>query len=498
MIRTKDPTKRNLSPSNDGSSEHNVKKYKQKTINKCDSIKLANKFEPLAKKMKGPKKKNEDHEEMEGLAASNSTYDPDDYFQDGVVSEDEIESAPMEEEPSTQELEYAPTPSLQQKNPNEERKSTDDQTTNTEILTTILIYPDEKDTQEFFANNTKTYRLLVKSPLGKCEIVENTRNIRKNVQVVKIKKTDQRLLNDVLQMTRLGNYDITCRLARERNQDTPQRKYRIGVIGPIGLDTPLDELKELIEEKGHQVYKVERLLRSRKFNNEPTNKIKIWFESETLPEYITLMLEKFRINPFIQRAYQCYKCQSFGHHANQCTNKTKCIVCAEEHRLADCPNKNKNDRLKCANCGEAHTANYSECSFIVKENKIQKIKAHEGLSYSEALKKIQNNPRNYNNPETTSTINLSASTSHRPREEHRNSYLQATKRTTFEETHPPTPPTPTISSKFIIFMYKIIKEMTTEKPTSEKFSSLQNLVSEFYESDLDLKELEQFMEQNES
>ena len=49
-------------------------------------------------------------------------------------------------------------------------------------------------------------------------------------------------------------------------------------------------------------------------------------------------VEEFRITPLIQ---QCFKCQGFGHKAQNCTKKQKCIVCGEAHSHKDCPNRSK-------------------------------------------------------------------------------------------------------------------------------------------------------------
>ena len=53
---------------------------------------------------------------------------------------------------------------------------------------------------------------------------------------------------------------------------------------------------------------------------------------------IIFKVEEFRITPSIQ---QCFKCQGFGHKAQNCTKKQKCVVCGEAHSHKDCPNKNK-------------------------------------------------------------------------------------------------------------------------------------------------------------
>ena len=53
---------------------------------------------------------------------------------------------------------------------------------------------------------------------------------------------------------------------------------------------------------------------------------------------IIFKVEEFRITPSIQ---QCFKCQGFGHKAQNCTKKQKCVVCGEAHSHKDCPNRNK-------------------------------------------------------------------------------------------------------------------------------------------------------------
>ena len=72
---------------------------------------------------------------------------------------------------------------------------------------------------------------------------------------------------------------------------------------------------------------------------------------------IIFKVEEFRITPSIQ---QCFKCQGFGHKAQNCTKKQKCVVCGEAHSHKDCPNKNKKTP-KCANCRGPHVANYRGC-----------------------------------------------------------------------------------------------------------------------------------------
>nr|CAI5822465.1 unnamed protein product [Callosobruchus analis]CAI5847969.1 unnamed protein product [Callosobruchus analis]CAI5848152.1 unnamed protein product [Callosobruchus analis] len=57
---------------------------------------------------------------------------------------------------------------------------------------------------------------------------------------------------------------------------------------------------------------------------------------------------------------QCRRCQRWGHATANCQRTPRCLKCAEEHWTRDCT-KPKELPAKCANCKEAHPANYSGC-----------------------------------------------------------------------------------------------------------------------------------------
>ena len=59
---------------------------------------------------------------------------------------------------------------------------------------------------------------------------------------MKIKKVDNDTLEDLLKVSSLGTWKVSCRL--------PDNQAKIiGVIGPIGLETDIDELHSEIGEK---------------------------------------------------------------------------------------------------------------------------------------------------------------------------------------------------------------------------------------------------------
>ncbi len=66
---------------------------------------------------------------------------------------------------------------------------------------------------------------------------------------------------------------------------------------------------------------------------------------------------------------QCSNCQGFSHGSRNCHFAPRCIRCGQEHKSVDCPLLDKSgvktktpiDKLKCANCGLQHVANYTKC-----------------------------------------------------------------------------------------------------------------------------------------
>ena len=84
--------------------------------------------------------------------------------------------------------------------------------------------------------------------------------------------------------------------------------------------------------------------------------------------YCTVTWEKHRN---YNKIIQCYNCQSFGHVALNCFRKSKCKNCAGEHKSKDCADTTE-DKIKCSNCGEKHTANSRLCEIYKRASGAQK------------------------------------------------------------------------------------------------------------------------------
>ena len=249
---------------------------------------------------------------------------------------------------------------------------------------TVIIQPSESSRKQFFSSSVKLYRILQNSPFQTANIITSRTNLSKGIQIVTIKNRSK--LTELLAITNLGGYEVRC------FRSTPWT-YKVGLIGPIEMDVNETEIVELLSELGYKNSKAERFVIGKGDSARITKTMKIWLNVNSLPENICLLYRRFAITPFIEKPWQCYKCQSFGHSAKNCSNRDRCVVCAGPHNIKDCEVREGNAR-KCVNCGENHTASYGGCSKIVQERKIQHVRAFQNLSYSDAAKMVKNKNSN--------------------------------------------------------------------------------------------------------
>ena len=60
------------------------------------------------------------------------------------------------------------------------------------------------------------------------------------------------------------------------------------------------------------------------------------------------------------KSIQCFRCQNFGHKAEFCNLKDRCVKCDGNHNTRACV-KAAGTPPKCTNCGGEHPANYRGC-----------------------------------------------------------------------------------------------------------------------------------------
>jgi len=207
-------------------------------------------------------------------------------------------------------------------------------------------------------------------------------NRSKKILVIKIKDITETTYRNLLKIEAIGDWKVKCR-APENND-----KCR-GLIGPIELDTKEEELMEYLKSPA-KIVKVTRLTKGK--DKTPTLSMIITFQIAKLPEHVTLFGQQFRVSMFIDKPWQCFNCQRFGHNAQDCKSKSRCVACAGPHTITNCPTKNKPtpDSAKCANCDGKHPANYGGCLHMKTAKKIENFRTRNKMSYLEAAKMVKN------------------------------------------------------------------------------------------------------------
>lgn len=69
---------------------------------------------------------------------------------------------------------------------------------------------------------------------------------------------------------------------------------------------------------------------------------------------------------------QCHRCQAFGHSSHNCHRPPKCVRCAGEHIVADCP-RPRSEPATCVNCGRSHAANNRHCKAYRREARLRNM-----------------------------------------------------------------------------------------------------------------------------
>ena len=113
---------------------------------------------------------------------------------------------------------------------------------------------------------------------------------------------------------------------------------------------------------------------------------------------IVYKVEEFR-QPVSVR--QCFNCQCFGHSAQNCKSKQKCVICGENRSHKGCPRKEVK-QPKCANCSGPHVASYKGCPEYKKQAFRQHVVNHQ-KSYAAVV-----GQNSHTQPKTTQTYQFTA------------------------------------------------------------------------------------------
>ena len=138
---------------------------------------------------------------------------------------------------------------------------------------------------------------------------------------------------------------------------------------------PFISMEALLADQG--INTAERILsyNSSTKDMEPTRSVKVTLNMKTVPAELRInFIGMFYVRPYVTKPIRCYRCQRFGHVAAAClANGQRCSMCSGSHRTQQCLTKMQNSEtvnLKCANCGEPHSANSNKCPVL--HNKMHK------------------------------------------------------------------------------------------------------------------------------
>ena len=157
------------------------------------------------------------------------------------------------------------------------------------------------------------------------------------------------------------------RVSLPKAYQTTEQKKKCLVVKGVPTDLTDEEFKEFLDLNKISYAKAERYKSKRDGRILPMFQLEISdpAEAEALLSQnlmcnvtgIVYKVEEFR-QPVSVR--QCFNCQCFGHSAQNCKSKQKCVICGENHSLKGCPKKEAK-QPKCANCSGPHVASYKGC-----------------------------------------------------------------------------------------------------------------------------------------
>lgn len=190
------------------------------------------------------------------------------------------------------------------------------------------------------------------------------------------------------------------------NNDKSPRKFFELVIRQVPMQFNNEKLNHEIKQHHKNVISVRRILAYP--NRTPTKFIRVRILDQI--SYKFMLDNGCKINGQIFQTEllkkdrhvvsRCYKCHEIGlgvHHAKNCPNETRCLICAQNHHQSEC----KSETECCANCGMSHRANSVECPVWKKHSRIGKMENDNSTKY-DIICLLDNQDRNH--AETTQML----------------------------------------------------------------------------------------------
>lgn len=180
--------------------------------------------------------------------------------------------------------------------------------------------------------------------------------------------------------TKLGGVKVKCYIPSPKT---------VGVVRPIPRNV---DMQTIVGEHPKLIASATRLnLRS----GEPSQAVKIVFNTNLLPDVLQLGNELVGVTPFTEAVLRCTKCQRLGHKKSKCPAKSP--VCARCGKAAHDPDPEKNrtlcpanqDARYCVNCKTSgHSAAWRGCPRLKLHQKASTESARLGIPVGVILSRL--------------------------------------------------------------------------------------------------------------
>ena len=137
------------------------------------------------------------------------------------------------------------------------------------------------------------------------------------------------------------------------------------------------EENEILHRCPSSVYEV------RKFRGS-NNAILLSFNSEFLPEFISIVHSRIKVKKYIPSPSQCYNCFEYGHTFKHCSNAKKCKICSAMHdEWSGCSLDHH-----CFHCNGNHSPNSRQCDKYKFEQEVVVVASNEHVSIGSAKRRV--------------------------------------------------------------------------------------------------------------
>lgn len=210
-------------------------------------------------------------------------------------------------------------------------------------------------------------------------------------EIVDISVTGQNRMKVTTRSPQAANDLLNLEILKEREIIAYIPNFRVQCTGVIrDIDVELEDneiLAELISPS--RPISIRRLTRKTYVNNKLlTEKLPVCFinfDSQSLPQYVSLYGAKCKVNPYIPSIRQCKNCLRFRHSEEQCRSKMRCEHCTQNHNVRECPLAEATLPV-CIHCNGEHRSTFRDCPVKIMQNNEIKNKILNKSSFAMATK----------------------------------------------------------------------------------------------------------------